>query len=143
MHDQVGYWRKANAIHNWFENHLLKDRQDEFENCKYYNVTRENIESLRDDCKYVLDNTKLVSGKVKNGSRFVNGKWEDILEDGLVVDDPSICEEVLPTRDGFFFGGLQYNEWYIEDVKYTFDLCEKLLKETDFDHYELFYLASW
>ena len=140
MHDQVGYWRKANAIHGWFERNVA---DGQLENCEYYLVSKEHLESLRDTCKHVLDNSKLVAGKVVNGYSLENGKWSPNYEDGLVIEDATACEEFLPTQDGFFFGSTEYNEWYLDDVKHTYELCEKLLKETDFEQYELFYCASW
>ena len=145
MHDQVGYWRKANAIHRWIEDNVVNDGEHlhELQNCEYYHITEDDIKRLRDACKTVLDNTKLVEGKVKNGEVYENGKWKPVWEVGLVVDDVDICEELLPTKEGFFFGGVQYNEWYIADVRHTFELCNQVLEETDFSQYELTYLASW
>lgn len=46
---KVGYWRKANQIHNWFVNEV----QDGEDNCKEYYVTREKLEELLQVCKDV------------------------------------------------------------------------------------------
>ena len=43
----VGYWRKANAIHNWF----VQNVQDGEDECKPHYVERVQLEKLRDDCK--------------------------------------------------------------------------------------------
>lgn len=43
----VGYWRKANAIHSWFVQHV-QGGEDE---CRPHYVPREKLESLRDACK--------------------------------------------------------------------------------------------
>ncbi len=48
----VGYWRKANAIHQWFVNEC-GDGED---NCRPYFVSRENLIELRDLCQQVIDN---------------------------------------------------------------------------------------
>ncbi len=40
------YWRKANAIHNWF----VENCQDGDDNCQEYFVSREQIQELRDLC---------------------------------------------------------------------------------------------
>lgn len=152
MKDNVAYWRKANAIHGWFERVLVSgddgngfgNEPEELENCKPYLVTKDDLECLRDDCRYVIENSKLVPGKVINGYRYEkDGGWTPNLIDGNVIEDATACEDVLPTQKGFFFGSTEYNEWYLEDVKYTYNQIEKILKETDFTRYEIIYCASW
>jgi len=39
----VGYWRKANQIHNWF----VQNIQNGNDNCGNYYVSRENLETLK------------------------------------------------------------------------------------------------
>ena len=46
----VGYWRKANAIHNWF----VENVQGGEDNCQSFRVGREDLEKLHDICKQVL-----------------------------------------------------------------------------------------
>lgn len=53
----VGYWRKANAVHQWFVNNV----QDGEDDCKPYYVTNEQLTELRDICQRILD-----AGKQKN-----------------------------------------------------------------------------
>lgn len=36
-----------------------------------------------------------------------------------VTVDPSLAHELLPTQAGFFFGGTEYDEWYLADTKET------------------------
>ena len=43
----VGYWRKANAIHNWF----VQNVQDGEDECRPHYVSREKLIQLRDDCQ--------------------------------------------------------------------------------------------
>jgi uncharacterized protein YneR len=43
----VGYWRKANAIHNWF----VKEVQGGKDECVPHYVERSQLEQLRDNCK--------------------------------------------------------------------------------------------
>ena len=49
-------------------------------------------------------------------------------------------EELLPTQEGFFFGGTDYDESYIEDLKDTIKQLEPLLEDKD-GEYE--YCSSW
>lgn len=140
IHDMVGYWRKANAIHKWFVDHVQGGEDD----CQFHReVEREDLEELRDTCKKILETAVLGKGKVENGYSFKNGKMQPVYEEGLVILNPEVCEELLPVTSGFFFGGMQYNEWYLKDIQYTFELCEKLLRETDFEKTMFYYVSSW
>lgn len=113
--EQVGYWRKANSIHNWFVEHV----QGGVDDCRYHEeVTKETLEWLLDVCQEVLDN-------------YENGK------------DFSIAEELLPTQCGFFFGSTAYDEWYIEDIKRTIDIITQVLETTDFETQMIYYVSSW
>ena len=46
----VGYWRKANAVHNWF----VQNVQGGLDECEPHYVERSQLEKLRDDCKLEL-----------------------------------------------------------------------------------------
>lgn len=46
----VMYWRKANAIHNWFVQHV----QGGLDNCREYYVDRENLQALQRDLTTAL-----------------------------------------------------------------------------------------
>lgn len=139
--EQVGYWRKANEIHNWF----VKNVQDGEDDCGYHNeVTKEILEELLDICQIVLNNCELITGKVENGYSFDdNGNRVYNYIDGNVVADPSIAMELLPTQSGFFFGGTSYDEWYVDDIKDTIDIITKVLETTDFDKEMIYYVSSW
>lgn len=138
--EEVAYWRKANAIHAWFEEHLA---EGEIENCRDYYVSKEDLILLRDTCQRILNSCTLVNGKVQNGSRLVKGELVPIYEEGLVLKDTSLAEELLPTQSGFFFGSTAYDQYYIEDLKDTVEQINKILEEVDFDKSEIVYHAWW
>lgn len=46
---KVGYWRKANQVHNWFVNEVQRGE----DNCAEYYVTREQLGELLQVCKDV------------------------------------------------------------------------------------------
>lgn len=50
----VGYWRKANAIHRWFVHNV----QNGIDNCKPYYVGRKDLERLLEACNLVTKNKK-------------------------------------------------------------------------------------
>lgn len=110
---QVGYWRKANAIHKWFVDNCAGGE----DNCKPVYVDIEKLKMLLDICK-------------------------------AVSKDHNKAEKLLPTQDGFFFGGLKYDDWYFEDLDYTIKLFEKVIafikeeKKKKF-WWDIIYRASW
>lgn len=58
-----------------------------------------------------------------------------------VLADHSIASAVLPTTDGFFFGGTEYDEWYFQDTQDTVEMLEHALTlGNDLDFY---YSSSW
>ena len=139
--EEVGYWRKANAIHKWF----VENVQDGEDDCGTYVVSKEKLEELLGKCKYILDNVQTVKGKVKNGSTYKNGEWINNYEDGEVLDEQSelLCASVLPTTSGFFFGGTDYDQYYLEDIKNTVEIIKDVLKSTDFENETICYSSSW
>ena len=75
---QVGYWRKANEIHNWF----VENVQDGEDDCEYHNeCTRKILEDLLHTCKIVLDSCDTTYGKIYIGDRGTDNGWEPVYED--------------------------------------------------------------
>ena len=48
---EIGYWRKANAIHQWFVDNVQEGADD----CGYHYVDRRSLEELQDLCEQVLE----------------------------------------------------------------------------------------
>lgn len=137
--NQLAYWRKANQIHKWFVDNV----QGGVDDCKYYQVKKENIEELRNICNTILEKAIIKKGKVKSGDRLTENGWEPIYEDGEVIINKELCEELLPTVDGFFFGSQEYNNYYLEDIEKTVDILSDVLKTVDFENEEVYYTSSW
>ena len=117
---EVGYWRKANHIHNWFiQNCAYKDEcGNPIDDCRPIEITVDKLEKLLDACKKVLE-------------------------------DHSLAESLLPTQSGFFFGSTAYDEYYFGDIEKTIEIIEPVLKFAkhkleieDYD-WEVYYQASW
>lgn len=138
--EQVGYWHKANAIHAWLVNHV-QDGEDDC--CYHHECTKEILEELLDICKTVLESCVMTYAKVQNGKRLIDGKWEPIYEDGKIVIDSSVAEELLPSCSGFFFGGTGYDQWYVQNIVDTIKIVERVLKTTDFETQMVYYVSSW
>jgi hypothetical protein len=118
--EDIGYWRKANQIHNFF----VQECQDGIDECQYSMVTKDKLEDLLERCKRAMKLKKIY------------------LNDGIIKDGEGL-ETFLPTSSGFFFGGTEFNEWYFEDVAETKKLITKVLKQTDFDKQVILYRSSW
>ena len=56
-----------------------------------------------------------------DGETVKNGKWEPILEDGKIMQNSELAKELLPTTTGFFFGGTDYDEYYMEELPFDID----------------------
>ena len=117
---EVGYWRKANHIHNWFiQNCAYKDEcGNPIDDCRPIEITVDKLEKLLDDCKKVLA-------------------------------DHSLAKELLPTQSGFFFGSVDYNEYYFSEIEKTIKIIEPVIEfityklEIDSYIWEVYYQASW
>ena len=48
-------------------------------------------------------------------------------EKGRVVLNPEICNKMLPTEEGFFFGGTDYDEYYLADIEDTIPMLQKVI----------------
>ena len=57
-----------------------------------------------------------------------------------VLADNDKAEELLPTRPGFFFGAIDYDEGYYYDLQYTVEKIDEVLKD---DRYLYFEYCSW
>jgi hypothetical protein len=115
----VGYWRKANAIHNWFVQNVQDDRDE----CQKSYVSPQNLRDLREACQAVL--------ATKNNS--------------LVSVSEVAVEVGLAPLAGFFFGGTEYDEYYYGDLEYTIKTIDRLEAVGLFDNAwtDIEYQASW
>ena len=136
--DELIYWRKANAIHRFFlENgEIVQDGVSAI-------ISKEVIEDLLDKCNEVLEKAIVKEGKINVGRQFKDGEWIELTRDGKYIENVDEIESILPTQDGFFFGSTDYDEFYLEDIKWTKEQLEKVLKEVDFNQNEVVYDSSW
>ncbi len=105
--EEVGYWRKANAIHRWFVDNVQSGEDD----CKEYYVNGQQLKELLTDCQQVLE-------------------------------APSLAKEILPTTSGFFFGCIEYDDGYFDDLRQTVEIIQKCLNG-DNKSADYYYQASW
>ena len=131
------YWRKANAVHAWFVTNVQAGADD----CGSHYVSSEQLEELRDLCQKVLDGSELVADMVTNGQTLVDGVMKNNQVMGKQVLNPELARELLPAAEGFFFGGTDYDEWYIRDLEATVKGLTRVLElKGTFDFQ---YRSSW
>ena len=125
---EVGYWRKANAIHNWF----VENVQDGEDDCGYYVVKKEQLKTLQELCEKVYDTLD------DNNMKIITD------EDGYKIEvysNTELANDLLPTADGFFFGGTEYTKYYKEDLLNTIKICNDCQYIPD--NMEILYHSSW
>jgi len=106
------YWRKANHIHAWFVDNV----QEGVDDCKEYYVSAEQLQELVDICKTIV--------KIASKTKLIE------IEDEL--------KKLLPTKSGFFFGGTDIDEYYVEDCKCTIEQLKNLNARHEYS-----YISSW
>lgn len=138
--EEVGYWRKANAIHKWFVDNVQEGNDD----CKEYFVSREKLKELLDLCERVSAASELVEGEIANGYTFEGTKKVPIMQKGKYIKDPSVAKELLPSQEGFFFGSTDYNEYYLHDIEHTIKILKEAVAAPEiFGGPDYYYHASW
>lgn len=69
---EVGYWRKANAIHDWF----VQNVQDGVDKCDPHYVSRKQLEELKSLCQRVIADPSLAGELLPTASGFFFGNTE-------------------------------------------------------------------
>lgn len=59
-----------------------------------------------------------------------------------VIVNHSKANKILPTQEGFFFGGTDYDDYYYQDLEYTKNELEKILSKPE-DDGTFYYTSSW
>lgn len=136
--NELIYWRKANMVHRF-----MCDNGEEIENEVAYKISKNVLEELLNRCNKILKIVKTKKGMIKNGATYMNGVWEPILEEGLEIINQDEIKNILPTCDGCFYGSTDYDEYYLEDIKYTKEQLENIIETIDYDNEDVYYLASW
>jgi hypothetical protein len=104
--EEVGYWRKSNAIHKWFVDNVQGGKDD----CGTYVLNGKKLEELLNTCKAVI---------------------EDYGKTGGIE-----AHKLLPAQEGFFFGSTDYDEYYFGDVIRTIEVIEECFEDEFADEFE-------
>lgn len=123
----VCYWRKFNALHQYFFDNFGNGEGD---NCVDMPL---DISNLKELLALLQDLRK----KIKQD------------KEGTVINT-KVCEEMLPTQDGFFFGDTAYDKYYVEDIDDTIEALSAVIKdheklvEAGVNEYDIeYYYRAW
>ena len=143
--EEMGYWRKANAIHQWFVDNCA----DGVDECQPIYVEIDMLKKLKEVCIEVRDS---IIGKPLVDKEVVIG-WGpegDMKGTHKVYASfyTKLAEELLPTQEGFFFGNTEYDEYYLEMLEDTIRIIDDCLAaeekaEQDKVWSDFYYQASW
>jgi hypothetical protein len=96
---EIGYWRKANAIHKW----MVDNVQGGEDNCARYCLSIQQLDELLKICN-------------------------DILAEQDKEKQVKLAEDTLPPQSGFFFGCTAIDDDYMNDLKRTIEIINKAKK---------------
>jgi len=133
--EEVGYWRKANHIHQWF----VQNCANGVDNCQETWVDPEKLKELRGVCQTIID----YFDKSETGVERIKATFGDDFDEMKYDIDEKILSELLPTASGFFFGGTAYDHWYYQDTKETINIIDEALNGIEEHSFDIFYEASW
>jgi hypothetical protein len=123
--EQVGYWRKFNALHGWFVNECGLGVDE----CQRIDVSVHNLKKLL--------------GLLKEVKELIGDSCL-----GLTEETIEKVMEIFPTMRGFFFGSTDIDEYYNLYIAETIDLLDDIIKEDEENTKnglisEYHYRASW
>ena len=136
VEEQVMYWRKFNALHAWF----VENVQGGVDECQVSYVSRIQLEDLLAVLRKVESSLE-ASAKTKQKIRIGYNADGEMFDEIDVFEDTSVAEDLFPTQEGFFFGGTEYDDYYLQQVKETITMLEAELEVEDGGDY--LYHASW
>ena len=136
--EEAVYWRKANQIHKWFVDNIQNGVDDGGE----YYVSKEDIQKLLETINTLFDEVNsIVDLSNIDFYEIEIAKFnKKINEHRSKIDE--ICQKLLPSQSGCFYGGTPYDYFYFYDLDRTKTELKELLKEDD-KHFHYYYHASW
>jgi hypothetical protein len=108
IEEEVGYWRKANQIHNWFVQNVQEGEDD----CGNYYVEESQLEELLELCKKVLANNELAEELLPSTQGFFFGSTEyDEWYFNDLTHTVQMIESLLSERNerGYIGGDIYYH----------------------------------
>lgn len=129
--EEVAYWRKFNALHDWF----VQNVQEGTDDCGEYWVSEENLKEIIDLCKKDLEILKTAPYHMSEEltDYFTKEKFTYEIYD----IDPELLN--LKPVSGFFFGSTDIDKYYKKELEGTIEQLTPLLEEKG----DFYYHSSW
>lgn len=144
---QLGYWRKANAVHGWF----VRECAGGVDECQEIFVPRDYLARLRSDCNNALANrenavennssTRVIEQPPNSGQELMDFIMENMKAEQQKIGTTLVSDDPLAPTAGFFFGSTEKDEWYYNDLLETIDIIDRALALGD--DWQVIYQASW
>jgi len=61
----------------------------------------------------------------------------------LALTSKVVAEKVMPTQEGFFFGGTDYDEYYEDDLRHTIEIIDQAIIDSELYFTSFYYSSSW
>ena len=117
----IGQWRKFNALHRYINNFFALDFPDD--NCKELDLSSSKV-------RVTLADLYSVKEKLDAAERIYDPDQTDEEKEIWWTYPDEVQEEVakiLPPSPGFFFGSLDIDSGYYQDVVHSIKIFEKAL----------------
>ena len=120
-------WRKANQIHRW----IIDNSEETLEEERTTIISMGKLKELLE----IINDIIHLTPKEKMCIRLQNGLDFNVEK----------AQKLLPTCSGFFYGGTEYDEWYLEQLIETKEFLEKIINNDKLGNLDrkLKYIASW
>ena len=102
-------------------------RPERLDECGANDVSVEQLQQLKADCEQVLELVETEQHDLPVSHHRLDRQADRDHDPGAVVTNPAAIEAILPTTAGFFFGGTDYDHWYLEDCKHTIAVVDACL----------------
>lgn len=120
--EEVAYFRKVNLLLPFF---------GYGENCSDLIITKDQVEDLIGTCSNVLDYFSNLRELYLEKDVYTKQEWIDY------------CQETLPNQEGFFFGGYEYDEVYLNKVEQVKKQFEEVIEDVDWEKQDLVMHCWW
>ena len=117
-------WRKANQIHRW----IIDNSEETLEEERTTIISMGKLKELLE----IINDIIHLTPKEKMCIRLQNGLDFNVEK----------AKRFLPTCSGFFYGGTEYDKWYLEQLIETKEFLEKVINNDNLDK-KFRYIASW
>ena len=118
-----------------FKKNLKKPEKDRIDISWWYNANHihkwfvENVQHGEDNCEDYIVSPSQLKELLKICKQIHKTK------------NIKLAKSLLPTTDEFFFGSIDYDEHYFDNIKDTIDILTEILEQTDFNNEEIYYVS--